>query len=115
MMVYKWWFESQANLYPDINTFSLSKHGVKINGMPYKQFTALLGLPDIRDKLKQKIKDIRKIHKDFCGKDNRKILYSSLEKLKSELDKINDLSDKALKEVKAIEKLFEFVAEFDNR
>lgn len=105
MMVYKWWFESQMNLFPGINTFNLSEHGVKIKGMPYKPLKYLYELPDVRGNILSKAEDIRREYGSYCKEENLKKLSSALDKLRSELGRIKDLSMKAVNELKHIEKL----------
>jgi len=105
MMVYKWWFESQMNLFPSSNTYNLSENGVKIEGMPYKSYVSLLELQDIREEIHKIFYNIKIKHSNFKSNENRQKLLSSLKKLITDLGEIKRLSIKAIDELSSIELL----------
>lgn len=41
LIIYKWWFENQMKIHPDTQTFSLSRKGVRIEGMPLRPLSDL--------------------------------------------------------------------------
>jgi hypothetical protein len=49
MLLYRWWFENQLQMHPDLPAFTLSDRGVAIGGMGAVQPETLLALPPIRD------------------------------------------------------------------
>jgi hypothetical protein len=51
MAVYKFWFETQMSLHPDVTTWNLSSGGVRIEGLPLAAVNGALALPPIRDRL----------------------------------------------------------------
>jgi hypothetical protein len=59
MIIYKWWFESQANKYPSVTTHSLSPHGVAIPGIPVTDISSLLNLPGKRKYIDEQITRIK--------------------------------------------------------
>ncbi len=105
MMVYKWWFESQVNLFPAVNSYNLSEYGVNIKGIPHKSLNSILKLPEIRNNISENIIKIKEKYDNFHLKENRNILISSLKYLKNDLNNIIKLSEKAIIEVKKIEKM----------
>ncbi|MCX7032017.1 MAG: DUF115 domain-containing protein [Spirochaetes bacterium] len=48
MLLYRWWFENQLLMHPDLPAFTLSDRGVAIEGMPPVPPETLLDLPPIR-------------------------------------------------------------------
>lgn len=58
MIIYKWWFESQMNRYPTLQTYTLSPSGVAIPGMNVTTMNNLLELPNKQDYINEKIKQI---------------------------------------------------------
>ncbi|MAG13883.1 MAG: hypothetical protein CMN78_04745 [Spirochaetales bacterium] len=47
LITYKWWFENQLKIYPEVESFTLSKDGVKLDGMPLAAIEDILSLPAI--------------------------------------------------------------------
>jgi hypothetical protein len=48
MLLYRWWFENQILMHPDLQAFTLSDQGMAIDGMTPVRPEALLDLPPIR-------------------------------------------------------------------
>jgi hypothetical protein len=50
LVTYKWWFENQIKMHPDIACHNLSPNGVRIQGMPYAAVESLLELRILSNK-----------------------------------------------------------------
>ncbi len=59
MIIYRWWFERQAETYPLTPTRSLSPHGVKLTGIPLAQTDEILGHPDLRGQIERTLDEVR--------------------------------------------------------
>ncbi|HUX12450.1 MAG TPA: 6-hydroxymethylpterin diphosphokinase MptE-like protein, partial [Spirochaetia bacterium] len=60
MIIYRWWFERQAEAYPSTATRSLSPHGVKLAGIPLASMEETLKLPEQRDWIDSELRSIRR-------------------------------------------------------
>ena len=50
LATYKWWFENQIKMHPEVRCHNLSPDGVRIEGMPYAPAESLLELPILSNK-----------------------------------------------------------------
>jgi len=53
MLLYRWWFENQLLMHPDLSARTLSDRGVAIDGMRAESPESLLDLPPIRDRIER--------------------------------------------------------------
>jgi hypothetical protein len=58
MLLYRWWFENQLVMHPDLPAFTLSDRGVAIDGMAPLQPETLLDLPVIRPAIEAAKRDL---------------------------------------------------------
>jgi hypothetical protein len=58
MLLYRWWFENQLVMHPDLPAFTLSDRGVAIDGMAPLQPETLLDLPVIRPAIEAVKRDV---------------------------------------------------------
>jgi hypothetical protein len=113
MVLYKWWFENQIKLFPAIQTFTLSTHGARIDGMEYRDSESLLGFPNIRDRIERRLIHVRRLaseQTDYRANDSRRKVSSTKETLKAaveellvELGRLGDLASKALSDLDEFE------------
>lgn len=64
MLLYKWWFENQLVMRPEIPAFTLSPEGTAIEGMGYADPSRLLELPVRREEIDARMKRARAIHEN---------------------------------------------------
>ena len=57
MLLYKWWFENQAILRPEVRAFTLSSDGAAIEGMPLATVEEVLSLPVRRAEIDARIRE----------------------------------------------------------
>lgn len=58
MTIYRWWFERQAERYPDADTRTLSKRAVKLKGIPPAELDELLDAPRIRSVINERLQSL---------------------------------------------------------
>jgi len=58
MLLYKWWFENQAALRPELRSFTLSPHGAAIDGIPLATVDEVLSQPVRRVEIDKRIQDV---------------------------------------------------------
>jgi hypothetical protein len=96
MLVYKYWFETQMKLHPNVQTRNLSLNGVKIKGIPYSHFKEPLNLKKIRSQIDEKMKYI----KGKAGRTNSELtlkkIKEALGNLIKELYMILNLAEKGI-------------------
>jgi hypothetical protein len=64
MLLYKWWFECQLAMRPEVDARTLSPDGVDIKGMRVSPVEEALGLPRIRPEVDRRLERARAIHRD---------------------------------------------------
>ncbi len=84
LIIYKWWFENQMKQHSEPLTFSLSPHGVEIEGMDYLPAADLLELPEKRDEIESVIAPLR--NPETMSKDSAEAKHS---KLVAAVDELN--------------------------
>jgi hypothetical protein len=88
MLLYKWWFERQLELYPTAATFNLSAEGIAIAGMAWREFDFLLDLPVIRTRLDDALQDLAGLPGSAAAADGPKEAVQSLLDLLGEMARI---------------------------
>jgi len=58
MLVYRDWFEIQGKLHRDLRTLTLSRHGLKIEGVEWVSLEALLEYPSCRNRIDSLLREI---------------------------------------------------------
>ena len=98
MIIYKWWFESQVNQYPEVITYSLSPEGVAIRGIKATDISTLLDLPCIRKQIDEKIILINKFTE--TGPDVEEMydnLKTAISKLIKNLQTLSEIVEQGIK------------------
>ncbi len=96
MLVYKWWFENQLGQEPDLRSFTLSAHGVAIDGMPFVEASRLLSLPVVRPKIDGILEREKRSAEADGGRGARlEALREALEDLRERLGELAELAAEA--------------------
>ncbi len=95
MLVYRYWFETQHQLYPHLDCKNLSESGTKINGIPFCDFHELLQLDTIRPQLKAEMDRLKSMTAGPVNINIRK-LKTALNDLISELRVLKNLAQKGV-------------------
>ncbi|MBN1410606.1 MAG: motility associated factor glycosyltransferase family protein [Spirochaetales bacterium] len=107
MMIYKWWYEDRMKEYPEVITNNLALMGVKVDGMPYRDYRELLKFPVIRPGIEEKMHEIRKSFKNrHEHKKQKNILKESLSGLLMDLRKLKEIANEGLSEVLKVKEQF---------
>ena len=67
MLLYKWWFENQLRIHPQLLSYTLSTEGIAIEGMPYAPLEDALALPVVRPEIDRRMMKVRQIHEAQTG------------------------------------------------
>ena len=59
MQLYRWWFENQAQIHPEVHTVNLSSGGVALDGIPHKPVETFLALPERRRAIRGVLNSLR--------------------------------------------------------
>ncbi|MBN1524771.1 MAG: motility associated factor glycosyltransferase family protein [Spirochaetales bacterium] len=103
MIVYKFWFETQAKLHPSCITYTLSIHGIKIEGMSFLNADSLLSKEDCRAHIDSRIEKLyTKSRAHHTNTDNS--LTRHMEILLANLNGLRELARKGISAVQDIEK-----------
>ncbi len=95
MLLYKWWFENQMRIHPEVQCATLSPDGIAIEGIPYTPLEQVLSLPLLRPAIDRNMERVREIHAgQNPGGDER--LRASIEKVEQELDRLTELCRRGL-------------------
>jgi len=104
MLVYKFWFETHMKLYPHVSTKNLSKHGVRIAGMPYADFKELLKLARIRTQIDARLDSLKHKYVPANYKSNLEKIKQALGNLIRELHTVFNLAKKGIRYTNQFEK-----------
>jgi len=97
MLLYKWWFENQLMIRPDIRSFTVSPDSAAIQGMPFAGLDEVLALPVVRPEILQRMDRARSLEPDeatrrrLAGK-----LSAAVEQLGSQLERLQSLALRGL-------------------
>jgi hypothetical protein len=92
MLLYKWWFENQVKMQPDLKCFTLSAEGVAVEGIPFAPLGQALALPVIRAEIDRRMTSSRVIHRGGApGPGSRERLRVSLARVEEELGGLQEL------------------------
>ena len=70
MLLYKWWFENQLLMHPDLRSYTLSTEGIAIEGMPPAALEDALALPVVRPEIDRRMRKVREIHDAQAGSED---------------------------------------------
>lgn len=95
MLLYKWWFENQLRIHPELQCATLSPNGVAIEGMPYAPSEQMLSLPRLRPAIDRAMDRVREMHRmrDTGGGERLRV---SIETVEQELDRLAALCRRGL-------------------
>ena len=93
MLLYKWWFENQLRMLPNVPSRTISPRSVAIDGMPLESVRECLKLPVVRPSIDERMEEVRRLHeaeKDPPGARGR--LEKALDGLRAQLVELEDLA-----------------------
>jgi hypothetical protein len=92
MLLYKWWFENQVKMQPDLECFTLCPEGVAVEGIPFAPLEQALALPVIRAEIDRRMTRSKTIHRGRApGPGSRERLRASLARVEEELGGLQGL------------------------
>ncbi|HAP44125.1 MAG: hypothetical protein A2087_07970 [Spirochaetes bacterium GWD1_61_31] len=108
LALYAWWYTRTLAKYPDQTTWNLSASGLAISGMPVASLDAVLGLPECRAELNQRLDRLCQSNQDeqsgqAAGRragqaaSNDQRLSQAVASLVAELDDIGRLASEAVR------------------
>lgn len=59
MQLYRWWFENQSQIHPEVETINLSSGGVALDGIPHQPVESFLSLSDRRREVSGLLNSLR--------------------------------------------------------
>ena len=93
MLLYKWWFENQLRMHPDLRSYTLSTEGIAIEGMPPAALEDVLALPVVRPEIDRRMRRVREIHEAQAGSgDTRARLETAIGELGGQLADLEALA-----------------------
>jgi hypothetical protein len=97
MLLYKWWFENQLVIRPDVKSFTLSPDGAAIQGMPLAALDEVLDLPALRPEIERRMKRVRGMRADTVTRQRlARSLSTAVEELGSQLERLQTLALRGL-------------------
>lgn len=97
MLLYKWWFENQISMRPEMRSFSLSAGSIAIKGMPLAGVDSLLDLPVIRPEIDARMHAVRAIREDTAARGRSTArLREGIARLREDLDSLAEISLRGL-------------------
>ena len=98
MLLYRWWFENQMRMHPDLACFTLSPDGIAVEGIPCAPLEQPLALPTIRPEIDRRMTRVKEIHRARApGADSRERLRASIARVAEELDGLQDLCGRGVR------------------
>jgi hypothetical protein len=95
MLLYKWWFENQLRMNPQLVCRSLSPHAVKVMGMPLAGMEEALSLPVVRPRIDRTMGEVRRIHDAAASRPSaRGKLAAALQQLSGQLSELEALGSR---------------------
>jgi hypothetical protein len=93
MLLYKWWFENQLRMRPDLAAYTLSPDGTAIDGMPLARIDEVLALPLRREEIDRRMGGVRQMHtsRERAALDGQR-LRAALKELQSQLAEMESLA-----------------------
>ena len=95
MLLYKWWFENQLRMNPQLACRSLSPRAVQITGMPLAGLQEALSLPVVRPRIDRTMAEVRRIHDAQAARPStRENLGAALRELSGQLSQLQTLGSR---------------------
>jgi len=98
LIIYKWWFENQMKIHPDTETYSLSRRGVRIEGIPLRSWEEIVQGPVMRAEIDRRLRALLDGRPALLPDDNGALpdpLADYLARLAGELEEIHAASRRA--------------------
>jgi hypothetical protein len=95
MLLYKWWFENQLRIRPELRAYTLSADGMAIEGMPQAGMDEVLSLPRRRAEIDERMRQVREPRVPQ-GPGARRALLHALQELQSQLSEMESLALKGV-------------------
>jgi hypothetical protein len=97
MLLYKWWFENQLAMRPDMESFSLGPESIAIKGMLLTGIDRLLALPVIRPEIDARMRAVRRLAEDPASREHAAArLRKGIARLLDDLDSLAEISRRGL-------------------
>ncbi len=93
MLLYKWWFENQLRIHPDLPSFTLCADSVAIQGMGLARVEEALALPVLRPEIDRRMERVRQIHDSGPG-DSGEALRATVGELSAQLAELESLAQR---------------------
>jgi len=98
LIIYKWWFENQMKMHPDTETYSLSRRGLRIEGIPLRSWQQIAKGPVVREQIAKRLRVLLDGHPARPSGDGPALpgaLGGYLARLASGLEEIREVSSRA--------------------
>jgi hypothetical protein len=106
MLLYKWWFENQLEMRPDVKSFTLSPRGVEIKGMRVATVEELMALPLARAEIGRRMARAREIREQAVTQGRTAdALRESIEGLIKGLDRLEEAAARGIALSRSLEGL----------
>ncbi len=90
MAVYKFWFEAQMNLHPEIRTGNLSAGGLRIQGMPYANLEEILAGASVRALIEEKKQTLGRLFAAEAEEEKQQRVKTGLTALLGEMETLTE-------------------------
>ena len=90
MAVYKFWFEAQMNLHPEVRTVNLSADGLRIQGMPCVNLEEILAGASVRALIEKKKPTVRRLFSAGAEEEKRQRVKKGLSELLGEMKTLTE-------------------------
>jgi hypothetical protein len=97
MLLYKWWFENQMRMHPELISYTLSPDGTAIDGMPLSTLDDALTLPVRRPEIDRRMERVRSIGDgSFDTTVARESLDIALGEMATQLERLEHLAKRGI-------------------
>jgi hypothetical protein len=97
MKIYIHWFEEQMKQHPEIRTVQLSPEGIMIEGMEWQEMDSLIELPECRDRIDSRMKELHKIQSGSTEQDLKGAHNEVLRELTELINLTGEAADLSIK------------------
>jgi len=97
MLLYKWWFENQMKMHPDLRSYTLSPDGTAIEGMPLASLNDALTLPVRRAEIDERMERVRSLGGPSTdSSESRESLQKALDEMAMQLLRLEELAHQGI-------------------
>ena len=97
MLLYKWWFENQLEMRPEISSFTLSPESAEIKGMRPASLDEVMALPIVRPGIDRRMAKVARIRLARSSRGRAESgLKDRIERLLKDLDELQALSERGI-------------------